>query len=109
MDLAITLPDHVSAVFTDADAAAAWLLAVATDHARETALAAARDEANAVLAAAAAEWDGTEPPTTPTLAERVAAVDQRIDRVPLLAVALATEAGVDPERAQEIVAQVAGG
>lgn len=106
MDLTITLPDHVAAVFSDADEAAAWLLAAATDHAREQALNAARDEANRVLAAAAAEWDGTEPPATPTLAEQVAQVSGRIDRVPVLAVALATEAGVAPERAAEIVAQV---
>lgn len=94
MHLTITLPDHVAAAFSDADEAAAWCLAAATDHAREQALAAARDEANRVLAAAAAEWDGTEPPTVPTLAEQVAAVDQRIDRVPGLAV-VAVSAALD--------------
>lgn len=94
MQLSITLPDHVAAVFTDEAEAADWLLVQATDRARAAALAAASDQAQALLREAEAPFAGIEPPEVPTLAERLVAVDHRIDRVPALAV-VAVEAALD--------------
>lgn len=103
MELTITLPDHVAAAFTDADTAAAWLLAQATEHARLAAVAAASDAAQALLREASAPFDDAEPPATPTLAERLAetAEDQAALRaqVRTIGVTLAVAAGVPESEA----------
>ena len=107
MDLTLTLPAHVAAVFTGPDEAAAWLLAQATDHARAQALAVASDEAQAILREAAAPFDGAEAPTVPTAAERVANVeaDQTALRAQVreVGVGLAVAAGVAPEDAVAMI------
>lgn len=71
MQLTITLPDHVAAAWPDADTAAAWLLAAATDYARSQAAAAASDQAQQVIRAALEPFDGP-PSEVPTVAQRVA-------------------------------------
>ena len=98
MDLTLTLPSHVAAAFADAAEASEWLLTQAIDHAREQALAVANDEAQALLRAASAPFDGDEPPVTKTVPERVAEVegDQTALRAQVRAVGvtLATAVGV---------------
>lgn len=107
MQLSITLPDHVAAVFTDEAEAADWLLVQATDHARAAAIAAASDQAQSLLRAAEAPFTGVEAPEVPTLAERITDVDEREadlrTKVRELGVTLATAAGVPQEQAEALI------
>ena len=105
MELTITLPEHVAALFVDADDAAAVAEAALTAEAKARTLAAVSADVQRTLAEAAAPFDGVEPPTGLTLAERVEQIAGRSVR---LGVELAVEAGVTPERATEIVAAVIG-
>lgn len=98
MDITITLPEHVAAAFEDDAEAVTFALGALTAHAREQALAVANDEAQALLRAASAPFDGDEPPVTKTVPERVAEVegDQTALRAQVRAVGvtLATAVGV---------------
>lgn len=95
MNVTITLPPHVAAAIGDADTAAEIALAAITEEARRLAVNAVVDQVQAAATAAGAAFDtGAPPPEVPTLAQRVADVDQRVDRVPGLAV-VAVEAALD--------------
>ena len=99
MDLIIALPDHVAAAWPDPESAAAWLVAQATaEHDRQV-MDTAREQANHILAEAAATIGGAEPPAVPTTAERVAAVEVRVDRFAGLAADLVALVGGDEARA----------
>ena len=109
MDITLTLPDHVSAAFPDPETAAGWLQTAAADYARAQAVSAARDEAQNVLAAAAAAFDGDGFPEIPTPAERVARLeaDQAAlrEQVRDVGITLATAAGVPAEDAVALIEQ----
>ena len=107
MDLIIELPDHVAAVWPDPKSAAAWLVAAATaEHDRQV-MDTAREQANRIMAEAAATIGGAEPPAVPTPIERVAAVetDQTALRAQVreVGVGLAVAAGVSPEDAVAMI------
>ena len=103
MDLTITLPEHVAAAFGDEETATAWLVAQATDYARQAAVAAASDQAQSLLHEAAAPFADATPPEVPTVAERLAVVaeDQTALRAQVreIGVTLAVAAGVPQEQA----------
>lgn len=107
MDLTITIPAHVAAAFPDADAAEAFALAALTAEAQAQALAAANDAAQQLLRDAAAPFATDTPPEVPTLAERVAAIDD--DQAALrgqvreVGVALAVAAGVPLKDAAALI------
>lgn len=107
MELSISLPDHVAAAFEDAATAEAEAVAHLTEIAKDAAIAAAADEANALIRAAEAPFDGTEAPTVKTVPERVQEVES--DQVALRAqvrsvgVALATAAGVPQDDAVDMI------
>ncbi len=109
MDLTITLPDHVAAAFATPEDAEAVALAALTDVAKSQALAAASDDAQAILREAAAPFEGTAAPAVPTVAEQVQELAQRVDNFAGLAVQLVALAGGDPEQAQTIVTEAVGG
>ena len=99
MDLTLTLPDHVAAAWPDEATLVAWLVAAATaEHDRQV-MDAAREEANRIMAEAAATIGGAEPPAVPSPIERVAAVEMRVDRFAGLAADLVALVGGDEARA----------
>lgn len=115
MDLTLTLPDHVAAAWPDADTAAAWLLAAATDHARSQEAAAAADDAQQLIRDRLAPFDTAELPAVPTVAQRIEAAAERIEEVAsrtvLLAGTLATlpSVGGDPIEVQAAISEVVDG
>lgn len=93
MEITLTLPAHVAAVFTDENEAADWLIARATERARSVAVAIATEQARQIIAESSVPFDddddddddNVEVPNIPTVAEQVQSLRVRLDRVPQLA------------------------